>query len=158
MHKYTRNQQSRVSKSGAGWVQSILLLIASSYLYVNLFTLSHVPIFLFGDQTFFWVYAQRILHGERIYQDFFQFTPPGTDLIYLAAFHLFGVHIWVTNLVVLLLGLSLSYLCFNLAARLMDRHLALLASTIFLVLIYDLRSTRPITGSAACYASARYEL
>ena len=58
---------------------------------------SHTPILLGGDQVFFWLDAQRMLYGQRIYQDFLQFTPPGTDLFYLALFKLFGFRIWVTN-------------------------------------------------------------
>jgi hypothetical protein len=134
--KYNRNQQSSISERTTIWAPWLSLLAAVCYLYVNLFTHSRVPILFFGDQTFFLVYAQRILHGERIYQDFFQFTPPGTDLVYFAIFRLFGVHLWIINLLVLLLGLALTYLCFKLAARLMNQHFALQASAIFLVLIY----------------------
>jgi hypothetical protein len=48
--------------------------------------------------------AQRLLHGQRVYLDFFQSTPPGTDLVYLGVFKVFGARIWVTNLIVLALG------------------------------------------------------
>lgn len=52
--------------------------MVSLYLYLNLFSLSNTPFLLEGDQTFFWTYAMRMLQEERVYRDFFQFTPPGT--------------------------------------------------------------------------------
>jgi hypothetical protein len=64
----------------------VMLLVIAAYLYTNLFFIPDAPILLGGDQVFFWTYAQRMLHGERIYQDFFQLTPPGTDLLYCALF------------------------------------------------------------------------
>ena len=125
-----RNEQS------GRWIELLALTAATFYLYLNLFTFSHVPFLLEGDQQFFWVYAQRMLYGEHAYKDFFQFTPPGTDLVYLAFFHLFGPRIWVTNLAVLLLGLALFWICFELAKQLMEPNLALLAAFLFLVLAY----------------------
>ena len=136
-----QNEDRRLEASGdlqqkKDWIQPLLLIVASLYLYVNLFTFPNVPFLLLGDQNFFWTYALRMLHGERLYQDFFQFTPPGVDLVYLAFFRLLGPHIWVTNLVVLLLGVVLCGVCFHLAQRLMERRLALLAALLFLVYVY----------------------
>jgi hypothetical protein len=93
-------------------------------------------VLLGGDQAYFWTYAQRILHGERVYRDFFQFTPPGTDLAYAAAFGLFGARLWVTNAVVVALGVALGWCCFRVAVRVMGAHLAALASALFIVLLY----------------------
>lgn len=114
-----------------------LALIALTYLYLNLFVFPNIPIYLDGDQTFFWEYALRLLHGERVYRDFFQFTPPGTDLYYLALFKIFGTRLWVIDAGVLLLGIALSCLCFSIARRLMDDALAMLASLLFLVVAYS---------------------
>jgi hypothetical protein len=117
-------------------VWPVLVFGIPLYLYVNLFAFPNIPFLLGGDQVFFWVYAQRMLSGERVYQDFFQFTPPGTDLFYLALFKLFGPHIWVTNVAVLLLGTALCWICFSIAKRLMEQNLALLAAVLFLVFVY----------------------
>jgi hypothetical protein len=118
------------------WVRAVLFLGAPLYLYVNLFSLSNIPFLLGGDQVYFWVYAQRMLSGERVFQDFFQCKPPGTDLFYLALFKLFGPRIWVTNAAVLLLGVALCWICFSIAKRLMTPGLALLAASLFLVFVY----------------------
>jgi hypothetical protein len=118
------------------WVPILAVLGATTYLYLNLFSFPNTPFLLGGDQVYFWTDAQRMLDGGRIYQDFFQFTPPGTDLLYFALFKGFGAHLWVTNAAVLVLGLSLSWFCFVLASAIMGLRSALLATALFLVLIY----------------------
>jgi Dolichyl-phosphate-mannose-protein mannosyltransferase len=80
--------------------------------------------------------AERMMAGWRIYRDFFKFTPPGTDMLYLAFFRVFGLRIWVTNLIVLLLGVALTWVCFRIAAMFLGRSHALLATSFFLVFIY----------------------
>ena len=114
----------------------LVLLGAAAYLYLNLFALLHTPFLLGGDQVFFWLDAQRMLYGQRIYQDFLQFTPPGTDYFYLGLFKLFGFRIWVTNAAVLALGVAFCWMCFSLVRDLTRRSSALLATALFLVLVY----------------------
>lgn len=113
-----------------------LVIGCALYLFASLFTPRGVPLLLSGDQVQFWTYAQRMFLGQRIYLDFFEFTPPGTDLVYLAAFRLFGPRVWTTNFIVLLLGLALGWLSFRLALYIVPRSPALLAAALFLVLIY----------------------
>lgn len=115
----------------------ILLVTSAAYLYLNLFVLPGTPVLLTGDQVFFWMNGQRMLHGELPYRDFFQFTPPGGDLVYFLFFKVLGPRIWVVNSVALLLGVLLCWVCFGIARRLMDRSLAVLATWLFLTLIYS---------------------
>ena len=52
------------------------LLFALLFLYLDIFVLPATPIRFSGDH---WTYLQngaRMLRGELIYRDFFQFTPP----------------------------------------------------------------------------------
>jgi hypothetical protein len=113
-----------------------LLLPAAIYLYSNLFYSLRTPFLLGGDQTYFWTDAQRMLFGELPYRDFFQFTPPGTDVFYFALFKLLGPRIWVTNAVVFALGLALCAICYFLSRHLMSRTAAVLTALLFLTLIY----------------------
>lgn len=108
---------------------------AAAYLYLNLFRLPHTPLVLGGDQLYFWMNAYRMLFGERIYQDFFQATPPGTDLVYFAAFRMFGAQVATANAVVLLLGVALCLVCFRIAEQMTKRSLALLCSLFFLAFL-----------------------
>ena len=118
------------------WIPLYLVSATSLYLYLNLFTLRNIPYLLSGDQMFFWLDAMRMLRGEHVYRDFFQFTAPGTDLYFFALFRLFGVHIWVTNLALIPLGAALSWICFDLASQIMGRKWALLTAALYVVFIY----------------------
>ncbi len=107
------------------------------YLYANLFASPRVPFLLGGDQVYFWMRAMWMLDGKRIYRDFLQFSqPPGLDLLFLELFKIFGLRLWVTNAVVLVLGIAFAWLMFSIACRLMRRQSAVLAVAVFLVPIY----------------------
>jgi hypothetical protein len=112
-----------------------LLLGCFAFLYANLFANPDTPFLLGGDQVFFWMNAQRLLYGEQIYRDFFEFTPPGTDLLYLAIFKLFGPRVWTPNGVVLTLGMALCALCLHISKSIMPRTQAVLATSLYLVFV-----------------------
>ncbi|WP_169747252.1 hypothetical protein [Edaphobacter aggregans] len=114
----------------------LLALFVCAYLYSRLFYSPGVPYLVTADQTFFWQYALRMSNGEHVYRDFFQFTPPGLDLYFLALFRLFDKKIWVTSLAAILLGVALSVICFTLASKFMRRSEALLTAMFFIVLVY----------------------
>jgi hypothetical protein len=120
-----------------GIFTALVLVGIASYLYFNLFVFFNVPVLQGDDQVFFWMNAQRMLHGERVYLDFFQYTPPGTDLLFLAMFKLFGPRIWVLNAAVLALGAALSAVCYTVASQIMERRLALLAACFYLIVIFS---------------------
>jgi hypothetical protein len=126
----------RAQRTPPGYYHAGVLLGSSIYLYTNLFAGLRTPFLLGGDQALFWANAQRLLHGELIYRDFLEFTPPGTDLLYLGAFSLLGSRIWIPNLVVLLLGVILCWLCFYIARSIMKPTQAALAAALFMVLDY----------------------
>jgi hypothetical protein len=111
-----------------------VLLGSGIYLIFNLFSFRGTPYLLGGDEMVFWTNAQRMLHGEFIYRDFFEFTPPGTDLVYLSAFELLGSRIWVPNVVALVLGIILCWVCFHISRQLMKPSAAALAAAAFMVL------------------------
>jgi dolichyl-phosphate-mannose-protein mannosyltransferase len=113
-----------------------VLLGSGLFLCLNLFSFSGTPFLLGGDEQVFWLNAQRLLHGELIYRDFFEFTPPGTDLVYAGAFGLFGSRVWVPNVVQLLLGVTLCWLCFRISRLLVKPTQAALAAALFMVLAY----------------------
>ena len=126
----------RARRTPPGYYHAGVLVGSSIYLYTNLFAGLRTPFLLGGDQALFWANAQRLLHGELIYRDFLEFTPPGTDLLYLGAFSLLGSRIWIPNLVVLLLGVILCWLCFYIARSIMKPAQAALAAALFMVLDY----------------------
>jgi len=118
------------------WYAVGIISGSAIYLFINLFISARTPFLLGGDQIYFWADAQRMLFGEHPYQDFFQFTPPGTDVFYFALFKLFGPRIWVTNIVVLVVGVALCWVCFSISRQIMSRWSAVLATCLFLTLVY----------------------
>jgi hypothetical protein len=117
----------------------LLIICVPAYLYLKLFFSPGVPYLVTADQTFFWQYALRMMHGEHVYKDFFQFTPPGLDLYFLALFRLLGCQAWVTSLAAILLGMALSVTCFFIASRFMTKAGSLLTALFFIVFVYGSR-------------------
>jgi hypothetical protein len=120
----------------ATWWYVWTVVAATAYLYANLFLSVRTPFLLGGDQVYFWFGAQRILDGQSVYLDFFQFTPPGTDLVYAAFFKVFGAEIWVSNSVVIVLGVFMGCVCFSVSRQFMNGPQAALGTGLFLVSIY----------------------
>jgi hypothetical protein len=112
--------------------------LVGSALYLSFAVISPrgIPFLLGGDEQFFWANALRMLNGELIYRDFLEFTPPGTDLVYLGAFELLGPRIWVPNVVVITLGTILCWLCFQISRQIMKPAPALLVAALFLIQDY----------------------
>lgn len=121
---------------GNAWWYVSTVLAGTVYLYANLFVSVKTPFLLGGDQVYFWMGAQRILDGQVAYRDFFQMTPPGTDLIYLAFFKVLGSNLWVPNIVVIALGVLMGCVCFSLSRQFFKAPQAALTTGLFLVLIY----------------------
>jgi hypothetical protein len=125
-----------VRRPGKTTTTYLVVAAVAAYLGLRTFVFPATPVLLGGDQAFFWMYAERMLRGERVYLDFFQFTPPGTDLVFLAAFKVLGPRIWVTNAIVVAVGTALGGVCFRVARHMMDDGLAALATALFTVLVF----------------------
>ena len=66
--------------------------------YGRTFVLPHTPILFWGDQLLYATNGARMVSGQMPYRDFFEFLPAGTDLVYAFLFRLFGVRLWIPNL------------------------------------------------------------
>ena len=131
----TRATEPEKQDANARWLL-LVLAVAFAFLYLSLFQLSGTPIFRSGDECVFWTYACRMLTGQVFLRDFHQFTPPGTDLVYLTVFHLFGAGVRTINWTVLGLGMVLGVVCFLTARAIMRAPLAALAALLCVVLVY----------------------
>jgi hypothetical protein len=125
-----------LTRKSATYCLAIVALGSSIYLYLNLFVSGGIPFLLGGDQSFFWMEGQRILHGDVLYRDLFQFVPPGTDLIYAALFKMLGTRIWVTNLVIAAVGAIFACTCFSISRMFINNRSAALATAVLLIFIY----------------------
>jgi hypothetical protein len=116
---------------------ALALLGAAAFLYLRTFQLPATPFIAHDDQTLFFARAAHILHGQVLYRDFFEFVPPGTELLYATGFRLFGVHAWLLQAWSIALGLALFCVVTLLARRILHGRLILLPGLLFLVFNYD---------------------
>jgi hypothetical protein len=124
--------QSKVEGRQRSFYQ-ILLLSAAVFLYLRTFLLPATPFVAFGDEIHYFLHAIRMLHGELPYRDFFTFVFPGTDLLYYGVFRLFGVHQWVAQGLIVVLGLLLTCAMTWVSNSIVRGRVVLLPALLFLV-------------------------
>lgn len=108
------------------------------FLYLDIFVLPATPTWFGGrTQAIHSHNAARMLDGEMIYRDFFQYTPPGTELVYLALFKLFGVRAWIPSGVLVALGLGCALLSIVISRRLLPSPTCYLPGLLFLATAYQ---------------------
>ena len=112
------------------------LLGALVFLYLSLFIPPSTPIYFAGDSSVYVLDAMRMLEGESIYRDFFQFTLPGTELFYLALFKLVGPRIWIPNVTLIVLGLGLTALIAYTSRKVLAGWVAFQPALLFLTFVY----------------------
>src|ERR1700745_2139339 len=116
---------------------ALALAGSAAFLYLRTFLLPATPLVAHDDQTLFFARATHILQGRTLYRDFFEFVPPGTDLLYAAGFRIFGVHAWLLQAWSIALGLVLFCVVTPLARQILRGPLILLPGLLFVVFDYD---------------------
>lgn len=119
----------------ASWSKTDLffIFIGAGFLYLHLFSPSLTPIFYEEDHLYFMQDAWRMYRGESLYKDFFQYTFPGTQVLYLGLLNLFGAKYWLINAVIFAQGLSLTVIILAISKHLFGhRWLTYLAPCVFL--------------------------
>lgn len=111
----------------------VFLFGAFLFLYTQLFQLPFTPYYFDGDQMISVSNGMRLLAGEVMYRDFFHLTTPGAEVVYAAAFAVFGIKVWVLNAVVLVLCLAIAYLTLLLSREVLSGVFVYLPATILLV-------------------------
>lgn len=87
--------------------------------YFRSFVSAKVSVVLWGDQIGFFNDGSRMVMGQLPYRDYFKIVPPGTDLIYACLIKLFGVRMWIPNLLMATLVALTAFLMTLIASRLM---------------------------------------
>jgi hypothetical protein len=113
----------------------VFCLIAAFFLYFHLFVLPATPIFYEEDHLYFIQDAWRMYQGESLYKDFFEYTFPGTQVVYLFLLEFFGTKFWVINAVIFLQGFTISLICVAIGKHLFGKSWnAYLPAALFLFL------------------------
>jgi hypothetical protein len=102
-----------------------------------------VPFAVTGDEILFFSRAIRVLHGQVIYRDFFEFVTPGTELLYALGFKLFGVHGWIIQAWHVVLGSALCLVITSIARKIL--HGAAVFLPMFMFLAFDYSSAMDAT-------------
>jgi hypothetical protein len=137
----SRAQQTLPSLSRKHFV--LFLAGAGAFLYFRTFLLPATPFAVADDQSLFFARAARIVQGQVPYRDFFEIVTPGTDLIYAAAFRLFGIHAWIMPMWTIATGLAFSVVITHIAAKIIRGPSVWLPALLFLV--FDFNSALDLT-------------
>jgi hypothetical protein len=123
---------ARLKASFAG--STLFVLTSSLYLYCFAFFPPFLPVFSGqSDCDIYLAHAQRMLQGELIYRDFFEFLTPGATLVDLLFFKLFGLRPWIPNVLVVILGVGFVWVGVAISRKLMSPGIAWLPCALFLV-------------------------
>jgi hypothetical protein len=94
-----------------------LFVFASCYLLD--FSFPNTPFALWGDQVGFYNGGSRMVLGQLPFRDYFEVVPPGTDLVYALLIRIFGLRLWIPNLVMAGLAGIAALLMTLIAARIL---------------------------------------
>jgi hypothetical protein len=120
-----------------GWLAPFTLLACGIFLYLQVFVLPATPHVAIGDQAIYLHHAVRMLEGEMIYRDYDHFTLPGTDVVYMTLFKLFGVRAWIPQAMLMVLGTSMLALVSFISRRLIIGMSYLLPGLLFVALPFS---------------------
>jgi hypothetical protein len=117
------NSTFKVFGCETSWPSFVFLLFCFVFTYLHLFTLPATPIFYEEDHLYILHDAWRMYKGEMIYRDFFQLTFPGTQLLYLLFFYVFGLRFWIVDVIILLQICVSVALCLALSKTIIGNNL-----------------------------------
>lgn len=116
------------------WITGGVLVASAVFLFLQTFILPDVPRIANGDQGIYLTLAARMLDGQRTYRDYDHFSLPGTDVLYFVLFKLFGVRAWIAPVMLILLGVSITWLSIKLSEKVMSGPIVFLPAFLFLTL------------------------
>ena len=116
------------------WIVGGVLAASAVFLFLQTFILPAVPLIANGDQGIHLSLAARWMDGELIYRDYDHFPFPGTDLLYFVMFKLFGVRAWIAPAMLIVMGVSITWLSIRISGKIMTGPNVFLPGLLFLTL------------------------
>ena len=111
------------------------MLVAGVFLYLSLFVWPATPRLLVWDDQFInFDNARRMLEGQRLYADIFQYTLPGTELLEMPLIKIFGPKLALIDALVVAAGVGCAGLALAEASAVLGQADAILASLLFVTL------------------------
>lgn len=128
MPKYVSSEHS---ESPLSVIDFAILGMTIVLFYCWTFRLPSTYIFIPADQLIFLYNADRILQGDLMYVDFFQFTFPGNQLLFVGLMTIFGTKIWLYGLAAILIAGGAVWMCLRLSKMLILGPYAYIPTIIF---------------------------
>lgn len=125
-----------LSKKESILLTTAVLVGGLIFLYFNLFYLPNIPLQLNGNGSTYLFNARRMLGGEMVYRDFFQHTLPAAEVFYFLVFNVLGIHAWIPNATLVLLGLCLAWLVIIISKKVVSGRTAFLPAVLFLAVSF----------------------
>jgi hypothetical protein len=111
---------------------ALLVGVWLTCLYLDSFIFPCIPIYQGDTAPIYLLEARKMLDGQMIYRDFFQFTLPGTQVVYCLLFKLFGVRAWIPSATLVVLGIALASVIVAVSRQVLSGRSAYLPSLLFL--------------------------
>ncbi len=124
--------QLRLPQPASNKIDLALLSVVVVFLYLMMFRLPFTPIFAESDPLIFLYNADRMLSGEVLYRDFFQFTFPGGQVLYYFLFSVFGPQYWILGFATIAMGAASFWFCIKVSKYLIAGPLAYLPPLVFI--------------------------
>jgi hypothetical protein len=116
------------------YLTACALVGAVAFLYLQLFSLPDVPWMPGGSQAIWIFNGRRMLEGQIIYRDFFDYVFPGTQTVWCALFYLFGVRAWVVSAALICLGVGFAWTSVEISRNLFAGASIILPGFLFLAI------------------------
>jgi hypothetical protein len=117
-------------------ITSIAVCLTIAICYLREFVLPNFAIISWADQTLFATNGARIVAGQMTYRDYFQFVTPGTDLLYALLFRIFGLRLWIPNVLMILLAAAGMFLLMLAANKVLRGPIAALPAALTLGFVF----------------------
>lgn len=136
-------QNSRRSVSSPLAISILASLFTFASCYLRDFAFPNVPFALWGDQVGYFNTGSRLALGQLPYRDYFEIVPAGTDLVYALLIHIFGLRLWIPNLVMVCLAAVAALLMTQIAARILRGTIVVLPALLLagFVLLFSVDAT-----------------
>src|SRR5437016_3409738 len=115
---------------------ALVLAGAAILIYLLTFIWPHPPIYQGDNAPVYLLNAVRMLEGQVMYRDFFQFTLPGTEIVYLVLFKTFGIRAWIPAALLVLFGVGLTWLSIVISKGLMTGASVFLPGALYLTFAF----------------------
>ena len=117
-----------------GWMYALVGIGAAIFFYLHLFRYPATPVFHIGDQFNYLEHAERMLHGEILYRDLFQFNLPGTEYLYYFLFRCLGIRLWIAASALFIADTAVTIFIYSLSRIVLGGAAALFPVIAFLVI------------------------